>query len=82
MSQTTIMFLQSMLAALQVVNAGIASVTHSALVALLLGAVVMGIQVFVQAMGNKTVSPELEAAIRKDERGALPKVNSELTAEL
>ncbi len=50
-----ILALQSFLTFAQVVNAGIASVTHDLLVTLLVGAFVAGLQVFVQHIGNQSV---------------------------
>ena len=55
MSTTLILFLQSMLISAQVLNAGIATITHNAAAALIAGAVVGGFQYFVQHVGNQTV---------------------------
>jgi hypothetical protein len=46
--------IQSALITLQIVNAGIATVTHNALIALIIGAVVGGIQNYVQHAGNQS----------------------------
>ena len=54
MSTKAILALQSLLITMQIVNAGIASVTHNLLVALVLGAIVGGLQNFVQHIGNQT----------------------------
>ncbi len=54
MKASTLSALQAILATLQVVNTGLASVTHNPAASLIFGAVVMGFQVFVQKMGNET----------------------------
>jgi hypothetical protein len=57
MSPNFLLFLQSMLISLQIVNAGLASVTHNAALTLAVGALVGGMQFFIQNVGNKTVPP-------------------------
>lgn len=54
MKASTLSALQAILGSLQVVNAGIASISHNPAVALILGAVVMGFSIYVQKMGNET----------------------------
>ena len=60
MKPSTLAAFQAILSGLQVVNAGIAGVTHNLAVTLLLGAVVMGFQNYVQKMGNESI-PTFEA---------------------
>ena len=57
MSPILLMALQSGLVTLQIINAGLATVHASPVLALIIGAVVGGVQTFVQNMGNKTVPP-------------------------
>ena len=60
MKASTLSALQAILASLQVINAGIAGVTHNPMVSLILGGVVMGFRVFVQKMGNEAI-PSVDA---------------------
>ena len=60
MKTSTLSALQAILSGLQVINAGIAGITHNPTVSLILGGVVMGFQVYIQKMGNEAppmVSP-------------------------
>lgn len=59
MSPTTILFLQSMLITLQIVNAGLATITGLPVaVPLVAAAVVGGFQFFVQNVGNLAQPPD------------------------
>lgn len=55
MGTTTLLILQSVLTAAQVFNAGIASVTRNPTITLAVGALVAGLQVAVQHLGNQTI---------------------------
>lgn len=57
MSPMVLMALQSLLVSLQVINAGLATVHANALVVLIIGAVLAGLQLFVQNAGNNMVPP-------------------------
>jgi hypothetical protein len=70
-SVNSILALQSLLLFLQVVNAGIASVTHDTLVALLIGAGVMGLSHFVNHLGNHAVPPEVQALLTEPQKSKL-----------
>jgi len=54
MSANTLLALQSLGIVLQMLNGGIASVTHNGTVALFLGAAVGGFQYFLQHVGNQS----------------------------
>ena len=59
MTPTTILFLQSMLITLQIINAGLATITGLPVaVPLVAAAVVGGFQFFVQNVGNLTQPPD------------------------
>lgn len=57
MSPTLLLFLQSMLVTLQVINAGLATIVKEEAITLVVGAVVGGLQYFVQHIGNQFVPP-------------------------
>ena len=65
MSQNLIVALQSLLIFLQIVNGQIAVVTHNALAALIVGAVVGAVQYYVQHIGNASLSPENALAMQQ-----------------
>lgn len=54
MKPNTILLLQSLLITAQTINAGLAAVTHNAVLALVVCAAVGGFQFFVQHIGNQT----------------------------
>jgi hypothetical protein len=56
-SQNTIVALQSFLILLQMINAQISVVTKCALVALIVGAVIGGLQYYIQNAGNSSLPP-------------------------
>lgn len=59
MSPIQILFLQSLLTTLQMINAGMATIPHMPIaVPLIAAAVVGGFQVFVQNLGNLTLPPD------------------------
>ena len=60
MKPSTLSAFQAILSGLQVINAGIAGVTHNPTVSLILGGVVMGFQVYIQKMGNESI-PQFDA---------------------
>lgn len=55
MNTATILLLQSILTTGQILNAGIATITHNAVITLCVGAVVGGLQFYVQHLGNQTI---------------------------
>ena len=57
MSPTLLLLLQSMLVTLQVINAGLATIVQDQAITLVVGAVVGGLQYFVQHVGNQSVPP-------------------------
>ena len=57
MSQNTLLFLQSLLITLQMVNAGLGTTVHNPTVSVLIGAVVGGFTFYVQQLGNQSVPP-------------------------
>jgi hypothetical protein len=61
-SQNNIVAAQSFLIFLQMVNAQIAVVTKSALVALIVGAVIGGLQYYIQNAGNASLPPGAASA--------------------
>ena len=65
MSQNQIVALQSTLIFLQMVNAQIAIVTKSQLVALIVGAFLGAFQYYVQHLGNASLSPENALAMQQ-----------------
>jgi amino acid transporter len=67
----TIIALQSLLLFLQVLNAGIASVTHDTLIVLLIGAAVMGLSHFVNHLGNHSVPAEVSAVLTTEQKAKL-----------
>lgn len=64
MSQNQIVAFQSALIFLQMVNAQIAIVTKSQLVALIVGSFLGGFQYWVQHLGNASLSPENQTAMQ------------------
>jgi len=54
MNTTLLLFLQSMLVTIQVLNAGMAAVFHNEAATLVVGAVAGGLQFFLQHVGNQT----------------------------
>jgi hypothetical protein len=62
MKQNTVWVLQSIGIGLSVVNAGVATVTHNALIALLVGAVAAGFSAYAQHLGNQSVPPSVSEA--------------------
>lgn len=63
MSQIQIAAMQAFLAMLQVINAGYATVSKNLMVALMLAGLAAGIQVFLQLVGNATMSPLHQAQV-------------------
>ena len=63
MTQIQIAALQSLLAMLQVVNAGYATVSKNLMVALILGGITAAVQTFLQMVGNATMSPLHQAQV-------------------
>jgi hypothetical protein len=61
MSTNTILLLQSLLIFLQVINGAIATITHNAAVALIVGAFFGAFQFYVQHIGNQTVPANASA---------------------
>jgi hypothetical protein len=62
-TQIQIAALQSLLAMLQVVNAGYATVSKNLMVALILGGITAAVQTFLQMVGNATMSPLHQAQV-------------------
>lgn len=63
-SQNTIWLMQSIGYFLQVVNAGLSGVTHDPTVTLLVSAGIGAYQMYVQHLGNQSVSPKQAEAMR------------------
>ena len=60
MKASTLSAFQAILVALQIINAGIAGVTHNPMVSLILGGVVGGFSIYVQKLGNES-TPQFDA---------------------
>lgn len=58
MTTNTLLMLQSILVTGQIINGGIAAITHNAMVVLIGGAVIGGLQFYVQHVGNQTKPQE------------------------
>lgn len=63
-SESAIYLMQSVGITLQMVNAGLGTVTHNAAAALIIGAVIGGYQFYVQRVGNASVPQDTQEAIR------------------
>ena len=61
MSQNTINLLQAIGVTVQILNAGIGTVTHDAAIVLIVGAIAGGFQIYVQRLGNAS-TPQPPAA--------------------
>ena len=57
MKPSTLLALQSVGITVHILNAGLATVTHNALIALLIGAFAGGFQYFLQNAGNQSTPP-------------------------
>lgn len=73
MSSTMILFLQSLLITLQLVNAGFATIPDiPAIVPIVASAVIGGFQYFIQHLGNLSVPPQVHADAETAEAPDVP----------
>lgn len=75
MSSTMILFLQSLLITLQMVNAGLATIPNiPVVVPLVASAVIGGFQYFIQHLGNLSVPPQVHGDAETDGAPDVPTV--------